>query len=103
MVEPKVTSLLLVDDHTLFRNWLRELISHWEEFQVVGEAANGQEAVELCRQRLPDIVLMDVQMPVMNGVEATRRIRAESPTTSVVILTMSAEENDLFAALKQGA
>ena len=96
-------ALLLADDHTLFRDGLRELISHWEEFQVVGEAANGQEAVELCRQRLPDIVLMDVRMPVMNGVEATRRIRAESPATSVVMLTMSVEERDLFEALKQGA
>lgn len=103
MSESKVASLLLVDDHTLFRNWLRELISHWEEFQVVGEAANGQEAVELCRQWLPDVVLMDVQMPVMSGVEATRYIRAESPATNVVMLTMSAEENDLFEALRQGA
>ena len=97
------TTLLLADDHALFRDGLRELINHWEEFQVVGEAANGQEAVELCRQRLPDIVLMDVQMPVMNGVEATRRIRAEFPATSVVMLTMSVEERDLFEALKYGA
>lgn len=95
--------LLLVDDHTLFRDGLRELISHWQEFQVVGEAANGQEAVELCRQRVPDMVLMDIQMPVMNGVEAAQRIQAEYPTTSVVMLTMSVEESDLFEALKQGA
>ncbi len=103
MEESKVTSLLLADDHTLFRDGLRELISHWQEFRVVGEAANGQEAVELCRQRLPDIVLMDIQMPVMNGVEAARRIRAESPATSVMMLTMSVDESDLFEALKQGA
>jgi len=96
-------ALLLVDDHTLFRDGLRELISHWDEFQVVGEAANGQEAMALCRQRLPNIVLMDVQMPVMNGVEATRQIRTECPATSVVMLTMSVEEADLFDALKQGA
>lgn len=103
MDETKVASLLLVDDHTLFRDGLRELISHWDEFRVVGEAANGQEAVEICRQQLPDIVLMDVQMPVMSGVEATRRIHAESPATSVVMLTMSVDERDLFEALKQGA
>lgn len=103
MEEVKVTRLLLVDDHTLFRNGLRELISHWQEFRVVGEAANGQEAVELCRQELPDMVLMDIQMPVMNGVEAARAITAECPSIRVIMLTMSAEENDLFEALKQGA
>lgn len=96
-------ALVLADDHTLFRDGLRELISHWDEFRVVGEAANGQEAVELCRQQKPAIVLMDVQMPVMNGVEATRRIHAEFPTIPVVMLTMSVDEKDLFEAIKQGA
>lgn len=103
MDEQKVASLLLVDDHTLFRDGLRELISHWQEFQVVGEAANGQEAVKLCQERLPDVVLMDVQMPVMNGVEAAGRIHDEFPASSVVMLTMSVDEKDLFEALKQGA
>jgi DNA-binding NarL/FixJ family response regulator len=103
MTEAKVSTLIMVDDHTLFRDGLRGLIGHWEEFQVVGEAANGQEAVELCRQRRPDVVLMDVQMPVMGGVEATRRIHEELPDTCVVMLTMSVEERNLFEALKQGA
>jgi DNA-binding NarL/FixJ family response regulator len=103
MDEFKTVTLLLADDHTLFRDGLRELIKHWKEFRVVGEAENGQEAVDLCRQQRPDIVLMDVQMPVMNGVEATRRILAESPSIQVVMLTMSVEERDLFEALKQGA
>jgi NarL family two-component system response regulator LiaR len=102
MVEPKI-SILLVDDHVLFREGLRELISHWDEFQVIGEAANGQEALEFFRQRQPDIVLMDIQMPVMNGVEAARTIRAEFPTALVVMLTMSVDESDLFESLKQGA
>lgn len=99
----ETTTVLLVDDHTLFREGLRELISHWREFRVVGEAASGLEAVETCRQRRPQIVLMDVQMPVMGGVEATRRLREECPGASVVMLTMSVEERDLFEALKHGA
>jgi DNA-binding NarL/FixJ family response regulator len=103
MTEPKVSALLLADDHTLFRDGLRELIGHWEEFRVAGEASNGKEAVELCRLRHPDMVLMDVQMPVMGGVEATGRILEEFPNISIVMLTMSVEDRDLFEALKRGA
>ncbi len=102
-METKRTTLLLADDHTLFRAGLKELIGHWQEFLVVGSAANGQEAVELCSQQHPDIVLMDIQMPVMNGVEATRRIQVENPETSVVMLSMSVDEGYLFDALKYGA
>lgn len=102
-METKPTTLLIADDHTLFRAGLKELIGHWREFQVVGAAANGQEALDLCRQQRPDFVLMDIQMPVMNGVEATRRIQAECPETGVVMLTMSVDEGYLFDALKYGA
>jgi DNA-binding NarL/FixJ family response regulator len=103
VAEPEVFTLLLVDDHTLFRDSLCGLISQWEEFKVVGEAANGQEAIEACRLLRPDVVLMDVQMPGTDGVEATRKIHAEFPATTVVMLTMSTEEGDLIEALKQGA
>ena len=98
-----VAGVLLVDDHSLFREGLRELIRHWDEFEVIGEAANGQEAVERCRQRAPDIVLMDIQMPVMDGVAATCLIRQEFPATAVVMLTASVEEEHLFEAISQGA
>lgn len=99
----KLITVLLVDDHNLFRDGLRELINHWQEFQVAGDAPNGQLAVEFCQRQHPDIVLMDIQMPVMNGVEATRRILAESPGTRVVMLTMTVDESYLFDAIKYGA
>ncbi len=95
--------LLLVDDHVLFREGLRTLISHWPDIETVGEASNGEEAVQLCRDLRPDIVLMDVGMPVLNGVEATRRIMRENPETRVVMLTISDEGDDLFEAIRAGA
>ena len=96
-------SLLLVDDHLLFREGLQSIISRWDDAEIVGEASNGVEAVHLARELLPDIVLMDISMPVLNGVEATRRITRELPSTRVVILTSSEEEKDLFEAIKGGA
>jgi DNA-binding NarL/FixJ family response regulator len=98
-----VNTLLIVDDHVLFREGLKELISHWHDFIVVGEASNGLEAVEQCQDLLPDIVLMDINMPGMGGVESTRQIRIKSPSVRVIVLTMSSEEKHLFEALKNGA
>jgi two-component system NarL family response regulator len=95
--------LVLVDDHILFREGMKELISHWDDFEVVGEAANGLEALALCRELLPDIVLMDVSMAVMGGVEAASRIHQELPSVRVVMLTMSEDAKDLFEAIKGGA
>lgn len=94
--------LLIADDHALFRDSLRSLLSA-RGIDVVGEAGNGREAVELARRFQPDIVLMDLAMPELDGLEATRRIRAEVPKTKVVVLTASNEDSDLFEAIKAGA
>ena len=102
-MSPDVTRVLLVDDHTLYREGLRALFSHWDDFEIVGEAANGAIAVELCRTLNPDMVLMDVQMPVMDGVEATRLIHQEFPNIDIVMLTMTIEEANLFESIRWGA
>ena len=95
--------ILLVDDQLLFRKGLRALLEDQDGFEVVGEASDGLMAVEHVRSSRPDIVLMDIHMPVCNGVEATRLIKAERPETKVVVLTISDEDDDLFQAIKSGA
>ncbi len=95
--------VLLVDDQLLFRKGLRALLSSEEDFEVVAEAGDGQEAVDKVRVFNPDIVLMDIHMPGMDGIQATRLIKAEHPEVKVVILTVSDEEDDLFEAIKVGA
>jgi DNA-binding NarL/FixJ family response regulator len=96
-------SILIVDDHILFREGMHNIIRHWDDFEVIGEASNGIEALEKARELMPDVILMDINMPQMNGIDATRRISRELPVTLIVILTMSEEEDDLFNALKSGA
>lgn len=98
-----VARVLLVDDQLLFRKGLRALLSSEEDFEVVAEAGDGQEAVDKVRVFNPDIVLMDIHMPGMDGIQATRLIKAERPEVKVVILTVSDEEDDLFEAIKVGA
>lgn len=94
--------VLLADDHALVRNGIASLLkSH--NVEVVGEAADGIEALEKTRSLHPDIVLMDIQMPRRNGLEATRLIKAEMPQTRIVMLTVSEDEEDLFEAIKAGA
>ncbi len=95
--------VLLVDDHTLFRSGIASLLSQQDDFEVVGEAANGFEAVELSRQLMPDIILMDINMPECDGLEATRLIKQELPYAKIVILTVSEEDQTLFEAIKAGA
>lgn len=94
--------VLVADDHPLFRDGLRGLLEA-RGIDVVGEARNGREAVEMTRRLRPDVVLMDLNMPEMTGLAATRLISADQPTVKVVILTASEEDADLFEAIKSGA
>lgn len=94
--------ILIADDHALFRDGLRSLLLA-QGHEIVGEAKNGREAVELARELRPDLLLMDVQMPELDGIAATRLIAAEMPEMKVVILTASEEESKLFEAIKSGA
>ena len=94
--------ILIADDHALFRDGLKSLLKV-EGHEVLGEAKNGIEAIELARQLKPDIVLMDVSMPEMDGITATRTLRAEIPDVKVVILTASEDDAKLFDAIKAGA
>ncbi len=95
--------VLLADDHTLFRQGLRHLLADHPRLEIVGEAADAQEAIQLVRRLRPDVVLMDLHMPGGGGIEATRTVRGELPEVSVLILTVSENEDDLLAALRAGA
>lgn len=96
-------TLLLVDDQALFREGLRTLLSAQAGVEVIGEAANGAEAVQQARLLHPQVVLMDLRMPGMNGVEATRRLRTEAPDSRVIVLTTFDDDEDVFEALRAGA
>ncbi len=95
--------ILIADDHPVVREGLLALLSRAEAMQVVAEASNGAEAVELFRQHQPDVVLMDLRMPVMNGVEATAAICREFPDARIVLLTTSEAPLDIRDALRAGA
>jgi DNA-binding NarL/FixJ family response regulator len=94
--------VLIVDDHPLFRDGLRSLLEV-RGIDVVGEASNGREGVDQTRRLQPDVVLMDLDMPVLNGLSATRMISAQLPSVKVVILTASEDDANLFEAIKSGA
>ena len=101
MTEP--LRVLLVDDHALFRKGIASLLSGRQDFTVVGEAEDGVEAVTIARQTLPDIMLMDVNMPNRDGLETTKIIKREIPHIQIVMLTVSDDDDNLFEAIKNGA
>ena len=98
-----VTKILVVDDHAIFRQGFISVLQEYAEFEIVGQATNGVEAVEKAIELQPDVVIMDVCMPGGDGVEATTAIQQSLPQVNVLILTVSEEENDLFNAIKAGA
>jgi DNA-binding NarL/FixJ family response regulator len=95
--------ILIADDHAVFRDGLRGLLASLPDTEVVGEAATGQEAVDQAAALQPAVVLMDVQMPGLNGIEATRRIVAMAPEMAVLMLTMFEDDDSVFAAMRAGA
>jgi DNA-binding NarL/FixJ family response regulator len=94
---------LIADDHSIFRDGLRGLLSSLPDTEVVGEAASGDEAVAQAAALAPDVILMDIQMPGLNGVEATRHILAAAPQRAVLMLTMFDDDDSVFAAMRAGA
>lgn len=101
--ESQETRIILVDDHPLVRRALRDILEKEPDLRVVAEAGDGREAVEMTAEHQPDIVIMDISMPVLNGVEATKRIKAAHPLTSVLILTVHTDVETIFSILQAGA
>ncbi len=99
----KTITILLVDDHTIVRQGVRAFLEAQSDMQIVGEAASGEEAVQLVRKLTPDVVLMDLIMPGMSGIQATRQIKQVSPRTQVIVLTSFGDDENIFPALRAGA
>ena len=95
--------VLIADDHTLFREGLTAILSAAADTEVVGEAANGQEAIAQAGSLSPDVILMDIMMPEVNGIEATKRILESSPDIGIIVLTMLEDDDSVFAAMCAGA
>ncbi|MFA0782373.1 response regulator, partial [Fervidibacter sacchari] len=95
--------VLIAEDETLVRQSLAQLLNAEPDIEVVAVAADGEQALHLCRQHLPDVVLMDLKMPRMDGIEATKRIKQEMPNVEVCVLTIYDDDLNLFEALRAGA
>jgi NarL family two-component system response regulator LiaR len=100
---PEPITVLLVDDHAMVRMGLRAFFSTLDDLVVVGEAATGEEAVALVQQHAPDVVVMDLMLPGMDGVQATQRVKKASPRTQVIVLTSYHEDEHIFPAIRAGA
>ena len=99
----EVLRVLIADDHPLFRHGIREFLSLTSEMQVIGEATSGEEAITQAEVLQPDVILMDVNMPGVNGIEATRRILHHSPHIRILVVTMFEDDATVFAAMRAGA
>ncbi len=99
----KPTGILIADDHQLFRDGLRLLLDGAPDCQLLGEATTGEEAVRLAEQLAPDLILMDLQMPGINGIEATRQIKHRNPQIKVLMVTMFDDDSSVFSAMRAGA
>jgi DNA-binding NarL/FixJ family response regulator len=97
------TKILIVDDHRIFRDGLKTLLNMQTDMEVVGEAENGRKAIAMARELLPDIILMDAKMPIMDGAEATRLILAEMPDIKILALSMYAQDEFMGAMMRAGA
>src|SRR5215211_6215642 len=97
------TRVVVADDHALFRYGLKAMLANAEDFEVVSEAATGEEVVEKVAQTRPDIVLMDIQMPGISGIEATRRVLEKDSSIGVVVVTMFEDDDSVFSAMRAGA
>ncbi len=97
------TTVVVADDHPVFRAGMVTVLQDLPDVEVVGEASNGAEAIEVVGRTSPDVVLMDLRMPDVGGLEATARIRVEHPSTAVIVLTMDSDDDSVFAALRAGA
>jgi DNA-binding NarL/FixJ family response regulator len=95
--------VVIADDHTLFRDGLQALLASISDIEVAGEAASGKEAVKLAVEQQPDVILMDIQMPDLNGIEATRQILRTSPHIGIIVLTMFQDDDTVFAVMRAGA
>ena len=103
MRDMKRTRILIVDDHEIFRRGLRSLLESHPEIEICGEATNGLEAIEKAKEIRPDVILMDISMPYLDGLQATRQIRNEIPKSSILLLSQHDSSHMLSAALKAGA
>jgi len=95
--------VLIADDHAIFRRGLRTVLAYEDDIELVGEAADGEEAVAMAEENVPDVILMDIRMPKVSGIEATKVIRDSVPGARIVMFTVSDEDSDLYEAIRAGA